>query len=107
MATNRAPKQWSLSKDETITSFEAWHQNLLSNFARFLLEETTWQRKTSNQPTRGFADDGEDVPQASRRAAAQKVTHLESMLGQIAIPCNQFGKLFELTLVSSLLVPSS
>ena len=68
MASNRAPKQWSLSKDETITSFEAWRQNLLyilsldPNFAHFLLEETTWQRKTSNQPTRGSADDGEDVP---------------------------------------------
>ena len=93
MATNRAPKQWSLSKDETITSFEAWRQNLLyilsldPNFAHFLLEETTWQRKTSNQPTRGFADDGEDVPQANRRTAAQKVTHLELMLGQIANFC--------------------
>ena len=57
------------------------------NFAHFLLEETTWQRKTSNQPTRGFADDGEDVPQANRRTAAQKVTHLELMLGQIANFC--------------------
>ena len=92
MASNRAPKQWSLSKDETITSFEAWRQNLLyilsldPNFAHFLLEETTWQRKTSNrnQPTRGFADEGEDVPQANRWTAAQKVTHLELMLGQIA-----------------------
>ena len=57
------------------------------NFARFLLEETTWQHKTSNQPTRGFADDGEDVPQANRRTTAQKVTHLELMLGQIANFC--------------------
>ena len=103
MATNRAPKQWSLSKDETITSFEARRQNLLyilsmdPNFAHFLLEETTWQRKTSNQPTRGFADDGEDVPQANRRTAAQKVTHLELMLGQIAnfcpvVACNTIVK---------------
>ena len=83
----------SLSKDETITSFEALRQNLLyilsldPNFAHFLLEETTWQRKTSNQPTRGFADAGEDVPQANRRIAAPKVTHLELMLGQIANFC--------------------
>ena len=92
MASTHAPKQWSLFKDERITSFEAWRQNLLyilsldPNFAHFLLEGTTWQRKTSNQPTRGFADDGEDVPQANRRSAAQKVTHLELiiMLGQIA-----------------------
>ena len=96
MASNRAPKQWSLSKDETINSFEALRQKLLyifiilsldPNFAHFLLEETTWQRKTTNQPTRGFAGDCEDAPQANRRTAAQKVTHLELMLGQIANFC--------------------
>ena len=75
------------------TSFEAWRQNLqyiLSldpNFANFLLEEATWQRKTNTNPTRGFEDDGEDVPRANRRTAAQKVTHLELMLGQIAKFC--------------------
>ncbi len=93
MASNRAPKQWTLTKEETITSFEAWRQNLLyilsldPNFAHFLLEETTWRRKTSANPTRGFEDDGETVPEASRRTAAQKVTHLELMLGQIANFC--------------------
>ena len=93
MASNRAPKQWTLTKEETITSFEAWRQNLLyilsldPNFAHFLLEDTTWQRKTSTNPTRGFTDDGEDVPVASRRTAAQKVTHLDLMLGQIANFC--------------------
>ena len=93
MATSRAPKQWPLTKEETITSFEAWRQNrqyILSldpNFANFLLEEATWQRKTNTNPTRGFEDDGEDVPRANRRTAAQKVTHLELMLGQIANLC--------------------
>jgi hypothetical protein len=93
MATSRAPKQWTLTKDETITSFEAWRENLRyilsldSNFAFFLLEETTWRRKTSANPTRGFEDDGEAVPEATRRTAAQKVTHLELMLGQIANFC--------------------
>ncbi|KAK2550541.1 hypothetical protein P5673_028741 [Acropora cervicornis] len=28
MNSNRAPKQWSLTKNETITTFEAWRQNL-------------------------------------------------------------------------------
>ena len=28
MASIRAPKQWALTKQETITSFEAWRQNL-------------------------------------------------------------------------------
>jgi hypothetical protein len=35
-------------------------------------------------PLRGFTDDGEAIPQIQRRTAAQKVTHLELMLGQIA-----------------------
>ena len=64
------------------------------NFAHFLLEETTWQLKTKNQPTRGYDD---DVPQASRRTAAQKVTHVEYMLYQIAnfcpiVACNTIVK---------------
>ena len=53
MATIRAPKQWSLTKSETITSFEAWRQNLLytlwldKNFAPFLVEGYTWTKKTA------------------------------------------------------------
>ena len=68
MASIRAPKQWALTKQETITSFEAWHQNLqyiLSldpNFAVFLLEDTTWLQKMSSSPLRGLENDGEDVP---------------------------------------------
>ena len=34
-------------------------------------------------PVRGFYNDPESVPAARRRTAAQKVTHLEMMLGQI------------------------
>ena len=90
---SRAPKQWSLTRQETITSFEAWRQNLqyvLSldiNFASFLVDGFTWQKKTPAVPLRGFVDDTEDVAEASRRTAAQKVTHLELMLGQIANYC--------------------
>ena len=93
MASGRAPKQWSLTKQETITSFEAWRQNLQyilsldQNFASFLIDDTAWLRKTSTTPLRGFEDDGEDVPESKRRTAAQKVTHLELMLGQIANYC--------------------
>ena len=93
MAATRAPKQWSLTKNETITSFEAWRQNLkytLSldpNFAIFLVDGTTWTKKVPANPTRGLTDDGEEVPAASRRNAAQKVAHLELMLGQIANYC--------------------
>ena len=93
MATSKAPKQWPLTKNETITSFEAWKQNLtyiLSldvNFAPFLKDDCTWRKKSTVDPDRGFADDDDAVPVASRKSAAQKVVHLDLMLGQIANFC--------------------
>ena len=90
MATARAPKQWCLTKEETVNSFENWKQNLqyvLSldpNFADFLLDDSTWEKKTRTNPLRGFENDTDAVPAARRRTAQQKVTHLELMLGQIA-----------------------
>ena len=75
----RAPKQWLLTKQETITSFEAWRQNLqytLSldpNFAGFLIDGFTWQNKTNAQPLQSFVDDGEDVAEANRRTAPKNV----------------------------------
>ena len=89
----RAPKQWSLTKQETITSFEAWRQNLqyiLSldrNFAGFLADSVTWLKKSPGSPRHGLQDDPESAPQASHRTAQQKGTHLELMLGQIAHYC--------------------
>ena len=90
MTSHRAPKQWSLSSNETITSIDAWENNLkyiLSldpNFAEFLTDGSSWGKKTNATPLRGFSNDPESVPAARRRTAAQKVTHLEMMLGQIA-----------------------
>ena len=52
MNTNRAPKQWSLTKHKSITTFEAWRQNLQyslsldSNFALFLANGMNWQKTT-------------------------------------------------------------
>ena len=92
-STHRAPKQWCLSKSETINSFENWRQNLLytlsldSNFAPFLAEGFMWGKKTKADPLRGFTDDGEDVAEANRLTAQQKVNFLELMLGQIANYC--------------------
>jgi len=51
-----------------------------------LVDGATWLKKTSANPVRGFTDDGEGVAQ-QRRTAAQKVTHSELMLGQIANFC--------------------
>ncbi len=92
-ATHRAPKQWCLSKTETITSFENWRQNLIyslsldANFSPYLAEGAIWNKKTKAQPLRGFTNDGEDVPAARRLTAQQKVNFLELMLGQIANYC--------------------
>ena len=91
--TARAPKQWSLSKNETINSFENWRQNLVytlsldTNFAPFLADGATWAKKTKAQPLRGFTDDGETVPLSRRKTARQKVNFLDLMLGQIANYC--------------------
>ncbi|CAC5388138.1 unnamed protein product [Mytilus coruscus] len=93
MAGTRATKQWSFSKEETITSFEALRQNLQytlsldQNFAAFLADGFTWLKKTNANPLRGIADDGEEVAEANRRTATQKCTHLDLMLGQIANYC--------------------
>lgn len=87
----RAPKQWCLTKTETVNSFENWRQNLLyslsldQNFAPFLTETARWEKKTRNVPLRGMVSDNEDTPGA--RTAQQKVTMLELMLGQIANFC--------------------
>ena len=93
MASSRAPKQWCLSKNETVNSFENWKQNLQytlaldPNFAPFLKDGFDWEKKTKTSPLRGMTDDGEDVPEAQRHTAHQKCTMLELMLGQIANYC--------------------
>ena len=87
----RAPKQWCLTKVETVNSFENWRQNLIYtlsldlNFAPFLTDDARWAKKTRSSPLRGFVDDAEGTP--GRRTAQQKVTMLELMLGQIANFC--------------------
>ena len=98
MAQQRAPKQWPLSKHETLTSFENWRQNLQytlsldANFAPFLLDQSEWKKKTNFTPLRGLVDDDVSVPVANRRTAMQKVTHLDPMLGQIANFCPIISK---------------
>ena len=63
--THRAPKQTVLGKEETLTSFENWRQNLqytLSldpGFAEFLKEGATWSKKKKTDPNRGLKDDTE------------------------------------------------
>ena len=65
---------------------ESWRQNLEytlsldANFAKFLGKDTTWQKKYSLNPLRGFTDDGE-------LTAVQRSAQLDLMLGQIANYC--------------------
>ena len=93
MNSKRAPKQWSLTKNETITTFEVWRQNLQyslspdANFAPFLADTFTWLKKSSTASNRGLESDGDDVPTTRRRTAFQKNLHLDLMLGQITNFC--------------------
>ena len=93
MAVVRAPKQWSLTKKEIITSFESWRQNLqyiLSldpNFATFYVDGFEWLKNPNQTPLRCLVDDNDDVPRAQRHTAAQTVAHLDLMLGQISNYC--------------------
>lgn len=91
-ANHRAPKQWALTKHETVTSFEAWKQNLLyclaldPQFASFMTPGFTW-KKASDEAHRGLKADTEPVPEAKRLTAAQKCHFLDLFLGQIANYC--------------------
>ena len=75
---------------EKLVGVEAWENNLKyimsldPNFADFLTDGSSWGKKTNATPLRGFSNDPESVPAARGRTAAQKVTHLQMMLGQIA-----------------------
>ena len=90
--SSRAPKQWVLTKTETVNSFENWKQNLSyilsldTNFAPFLDPSMKWTKKTRNDTSRGLTDDSDAIT-SNRRTATQKVAHLEMMLGQIANYC--------------------
>ena len=57
--------------------------SLDANFAPFLVEGALWKKKSKTEPLRGFAHDGDDVAQAQRHTAQQKV----NMLGHIANYC--------------------
>ena len=83
MATNRTPKQYLLTRNETVTSFRSWKKNIVyvlsldANFAPILDADITWLRKSTNIPTRGLVDNTNDVPTAARRTAVQKCVQLE------------------------------
>ena len=78
--TATAQRQWTLTENESNTTFEAWKTNLMSilsleqAFTPFLQPDAKWSRKTKTNPLRGFP--GTD--------SAQQIATLETMLGLIA-----------------------
>ena len=83
----RPPKQWSLTENETITSFSNWQSNMLyqlslgNDFTRFISSE--WSKKSV--PNRGLTDDvPTDPPSPTTKTAVQKSIALDRMLGLIA-----------------------
>ena len=91
MSQKKAPKQWCLTKEENLNSFNAWKENLIyvlsldSNFTPYLKAGVTWEKQTPTDEYRGFIDDGEEVTDAAARKTKEtKVTHLNMLLGQIA-----------------------
>ena len=95
MATSKAPKQWQLTKNETITSFENWRQNLVYtlsldvNFAPYL-SDMQWGKKSASRPNRDLQDDSPDVLMG--KTAAQKSAQLDMMLGMIANYCTVISR---------------
>ncbi|CAG2247139.1 unnamed protein product [Mytilus edulis] len=86
--THRAPKQWCLTKIETVNSFENWRQNIIytlsldPHFAPFLGDNVQWEKKTRFGPNRGFLNDGEDVAEANRRHVNKKSAYLPKLVKQ-------------------------
>ena len=92
----RAPKQWQLTKSETVTSFESWRQNLIytlqldRKFAPFI--EAEWQKKTFDNPNRGLTNDAAPIPADDRLTAVQKSATLDLMLGMVANYCTVISR---------------
>ena len=86
----KAPKPWKLTEDESFSSFTSWQNNILyvlnqdDSFKRYLTPTSKWNKLTSADPHRGFADDGEDIRTAKRLTAQQKAANLNQMLGLIS-----------------------
>ena len=86
MATSKAPKQWTLSKDETLNSYNNWKENLIytlsldRNFAPFLKNDAKWNKASTADPHRGLADDPGTVDAADRKTKEQKLIQLNMML---------------------------
>ena len=93
---NSAPKQWSLTESESLTSFEAWRSNFVyrlnseRRFSVFLTNGVAWTKKSRVAgDVRGLLPDllADNAADPNGFTAAQKVLNLELMLDQIANFC--------------------
>ena len=86
--SNKAPKQWPLTKTETLNTYNNWKANIIytlsldQNFTPFLANNATWEKETTANPNRGLQDDAADA--TNRKTKEQKVIQLNLMLGVIA-----------------------
>ena len=93
MASNRPPKQWCLTKQDTVNTYTNRRQNLLyvlsldTNVTDFISEDARWQKRAAAHPHHGLTNDADDVPAGIRRTAQPKAYMLVLMLGQIANFC--------------------
>ena len=80
----KAPIQWSLTRSETVQSFEKWRQNVILTLAEYEAFtpylEVTWKKKTNAEPYRGFTDD-------TTHTAIHKNATVDLLLGRIANFC--------------------
>ena len=88
----RAPKQWALTRTETISSYEAWQQNLIYNLSsdpnfKPFIDDNELEWKSPKIENRGFEDDKAPIPTADRKSGKHKATQLDRLLGQIANFC--------------------
>ena len=68
-ATHRAPKQWCLTKNETVNSYKSWRQNILYSLAcdKELVDGLSWLKAGKKNQYRGLTDDGNSVAEAKRK----------------------------------------
>lgn len=82
----KAPKPWKLTEEETLSSYNAWKNNLLyyckcdNDFNPFVQKDVKWTKVSPNNPTRGLTDD----TTGAKTKAEQKMMNLERMLGFIS-----------------------
>ena len=81
-ASTHGPKPWKLTEEESFSSFTSWKHNILYSLAQeptfkpFLESGATWERLTSDNPSRGFTD-------SDGLTKEQKAANLDQMLGLI------------------------